>query len=240
MSGARRTRPLCALDHAGGHAEAVDTCSFSQPRRRNSRLPDGKESTTLSGYRRARRWKAARPAAFKLPFPTTRNLIKLGSRQSSGPRSMTAGQIPRHGTPIMTRNNGGAQLRIPLEPATTATCSSRVGWLAHFDIQRSIFWSLQHVGSLDSTKRRTTDMKPYKTGQHGRRIALLLVLATLWGASYTFIRVAVATVPPITLIAGRTAIAGLLLLIIMRWRGVRMPRDAANCDASCFRPASTA
>ena len=37
-------------------------------------------------------------------------------------------------------------------------------------------------------------------------LALLLVLATLWGASYTFIRVAVATIPPITLIAGRTAI----------------------------------
>jgi len=71
-------------------------------------------------------------------------------------------------------------------------------------------------------------------------LALLLVLATLWGASYTFIRVAVATIPPITLIAGRTAIAGLLLLIIMRWRGVRcrgMPRAG---DASCFRPASTA
>ena len=58
-------------------------------------------------------------------------------------------------------------------------------------------------------------------------LVLLLVLATLWGASYTFIRVAVATIPPITLIAGRTAIAGLLLLIIMRWRGVRMPTDAA-------------
>ena len=58
-------------------------------------------------------------------------------------------------------------------------------------------------------------------------LVLLLVLATLWGASYTFIRVAVATIPPITLIAGRTAIAGLLLLIIMRWRGVQMPTDAA-------------
>jgi drug/metabolite transporter (DMT)-like permease len=58
-------------------------------------------------------------------------------------------------------------------------------------------------------------------------LVLLVVLATLWGASYTFIRVAVATIPPISLIAGRTAIAGLLLLIIMRWRGVRMPTDAA-------------
>jgi drug/metabolite transporter (DMT)-like permease len=66
-------------------------------------------------------------------------------------------------------------------------------------------------------------------------LALLLLLATLWGASYTFIRVAVATIPPITLIAGRTAIAGLLLLIIMHWRGVRMPRDAATWRRFLFQ-----
>ena len=59
-------------------------------------------------------------------------------------------------------------------------------------------------------------------------LALLLALATLWGASYTFIRVGVATIPPVTLIACRTLIAGLLLLAIMRWRGVTMPVDAAT------------
>jgi drug/metabolite transporter (DMT)-like permease len=32
-------------------------------------------------------------------------------------------------------------------------------------------------------------------------LALLLVLATLWGASYTFLKIAVATIPPVTLIA---------------------------------------
>jgi drug/metabolite transporter (DMT)-like permease len=61
-----------------------------------------------------------------------------------------------------------------------------------------------------------------------REIGLLLLLATLWGASYTFIKLGVATIAPITLIAARTAIAGLLLLAIMRWRGVRMPRDGAT------------
>jgi drug/metabolite transporter (DMT)-like permease len=66
-------------------------------------------------------------------------------------------------------------------------------------------------------------------------LTLLLVLATLWGASYTFIRVAVATIPPITLIAGRTAIAGLLLLVIMHWRGVRMPTDAATWRRFLFQ-----
>jgi drug/metabolite transporter (DMT)-like permease len=61
-----------------------------------------------------------------------------------------------------------------------------------------------------------------------RELALLLLLATLWGASYTFIKLGVATIAPITLITARTAIAGLLLLAIMRWRGVRLPRDGAT------------
>ncbi len=66
-------------------------------------------------------------------------------------------------------------------------------------------------------------------------LALLVVLATLWGASYTFIRIGVATIPPITLIAGRTAIAGLLLLVIMRARGVKMPTDAATWRRFLFQ-----
>lgn len=59
-------------------------------------------------------------------------------------------------------------------------------------------------------------------------LLLLLALATCWGASYTFIRVGVATIPPITLIAARTLIAGLVLLAIIRWRGLNLPRDAAT------------
>src|SRR6202166_1063240 len=58
-------------------------------------------------------------------------------------------------------------------------------------------------------------------------LALLLLLATLWGASYTFIKLGVATIPPVTLIAARTAIAGVLLLAVMQARGLRLPRDAA-------------
>jgi drug/metabolite transporter (DMT)-like permease len=66
-------------------------------------------------------------------------------------------------------------------------------------------------------------------------LALLLLLATLWGASYSFIRIGVATIPPITLIAARTAIAGLLLLTVMRWRGLRLPGDAANWRRFLFQ-----
>ncbi|MBI3525583.1 MAG: EamA family transporter [Betaproteobacteria bacterium] len=56
---------------------------------------------------------------------------------------------------------------------------------------------------------------------------LLLGLATLWGASYTFIRVAVATIPPLTLIAVRTLIAGALLGVWIIVRNVQVPRDPA-------------
>ncbi|MBR0726749.1 DMT family transporter [Bradyrhizobium manausense] len=66
-------------------------------------------------------------------------------------------------------------------------------------------------------------------------LALLVALATLWGGSYTFIKLGVATIPPVTLIAARTAIAGVLLLIIMWARGVRMPTDAATWRRIAFQ-----
>jgi drug/metabolite transporter (DMT)-like permease len=58
-------------------------------------------------------------------------------------------------------------------------------------------------------------------------LVLLAVLATLWGASYTFIKIGVETIPPLTLIAARTVIAETLLLCILRARGLSMPRDGA-------------
>jgi len=66
-------------------------------------------------------------------------------------------------------------------------------------------------------------------------LLLLLLLATLWGGSYTFIKLGVATIPPVTLIAGRTAIAGLILLLIMHWRGLRLPADAATWRRFMFQ-----
>jgi drug/metabolite transporter (DMT)-like permease len=70
-------------------------------------------------------------------------------------------------------------------------------------------------------------IKSPQGSNHAVEFALLALLATLWGASYTFIKLGVATIPPVTLIAARTLIAGLLLLVIMRWRGLSLPLDAA-------------
>ena len=65
--------------------------------------------------------------------------------------------------------------------------------------------------------------------------SLLLLLAMLWGASYSFIKLGVATIPPITLIAARTLIAGVLLLLVMRWRSIKMPRDFATWQRFAFQ-----
>lgn len=55
-------------------------------------------------------------------------------------------------------------------------------------------------------------------------LALLLLLSTLWGASYSFIRVGVETIPPVTLIAARTLMAGGLLALVVAARGLSWPR----------------
>lgn len=66
-------------------------------------------------------------------------------------------------------------------------------------------------------------------------LTLLLVLAALWGASYTFIRVGVETIPPVTFIAARTLIAGGLLLAVMQVRGLMLPRDGATWRKFLFQ-----
>jgi drug/metabolite transporter (DMT)-like permease len=66
-------------------------------------------------------------------------------------------------------------------------------------------------------------------------LALLLALSTLWGASYTFIKIGVDTIPPVTLIAARTLIAGAILVAIIRLRGLRLPSDRKTWGRFLFQ-----
>jgi drug/metabolite transporter (DMT)-like permease len=66
-------------------------------------------------------------------------------------------------------------------------------------------------------------------------LALLLALATLWGASYTLIKIGVATIPPITFIAARTLIAGAILIVILRMRGMKLLSDTATWRRFMFQ-----
>jgi len=65
--------------------------------------------------------------------------------------------------------------------------------------------------------------------QHGEpnpiiEYALLGVLALLWGASYLFIKVAVAEIPPVTLIALRVSAAAVFLCLVIFVRAENFPR----------------
>lgn len=51
----------------------------------------------------------------------------------------------------------------------------------------------------------------------------LLFLASLWGPSFLFIKVAVGGIPPFTLVAGRVGIAAVVLYIILRLQGRNLP-----------------
>lgn len=57
---------------------------------------------------------------------------------------------------------------------------------------------------------------------------MLALLALLWGSSYLFIKIAVAEIPPLTLIAVRVAGAAIFLMVVMGARSERLPRDPAT------------
>jgi len=56
-------------------------------------------------------------------------------------------------------------------------------------------------------------------------LLLLLMLGTIWGASYLFIKVIVAEVPVLTLVAGRLTLATIILWGILRAQGLSLPRS---------------
>jgi drug/metabolite transporter (DMT)-like permease len=55
--------------------------------------------------------------------------------------------------------------------------------------------------------------------------ALLLTLSVLWGSSFLFVGVAVAEVPPFTLVAARLTIAAIVLYVIIKAIGLQLPQD---------------
>lgn len=55
--------------------------------------------------------------------------------------------------------------------------------------------------------------------------AILIALAFLWGGSFFFNGVAIRELPVFTVVVCRVVLAALILLIVLRWRGERLPRD---------------
>ncbi len=56
-------------------------------------------------------------------------------------------------------------------------------------------------------------------------LLLLLMLGTIWGSSYLFIKIIVAEVPVLTLVAGRLTLAALAMWLILHIRGSSTPRS---------------
>ena len=54
---------------------------------------------------------------------------------------------------------------------------------------------------------------------------LLILLSVVWGGSFFFNQVAVAELPPLSVVATRVAGAALILLVVLRAFGIALPRD---------------
>jgi drug/metabolite transporter (DMT)-like permease len=61
--------------------------------------------------------------------------------------------------------------------------------------------------------------------------AMLLSLSVLWGGSFFFTHVALAALPPFTLVVLRVGLAALILNIVVPLLGLRMPREAQTWAA---------
>lgn len=55
--------------------------------------------------------------------------------------------------------------------------------------------------------------------------ALLVALGLTWGGSFLLIKLAVATIPPLSVVAGRIVVGVAVLLLIARARGLSLPTD---------------
>lgn len=63
-----------------------------------------------------------------------------------------------------------------------------------------------------------------KAGGGAVEIFLLVLLASLWSSSFTFIKVAVETVPPLSVAGGRLLLGSVIFLVVLRLRGLPLPR----------------
>lgn len=68
--------------------------------------------------------------------------------------------------------------------------------------------------------------RPSMQQPQARDYVLLIVLGAIWGSSFMFIKLALATVPPLTIAAGRIMIGAAVLLALGHIKGHRLPREA--------------
>lgn len=77
-----------------------------------------------------------------------------------------------------------------------------------------------------------TETKPVSLA---RELLLLALLSLLWGASYGLIKIAVATITPVTLVGVRVLIAASLLWLVVLYRRRNVPTDTATWRRFCVQ-----
>ena len=70
-----------------------------------------------------------------------------------------------------------------------------------------------------------TTSSPIKRVMGAREWAMLVVLSVLWGASFLFVGVAIAEMPPLTLVVLRVALAAAALNATLALTGIALPRE---------------
>lgn len=60
---------------------------------------------------------------------------------------------------------------------------------------------------------------------HSGLMLNIVLLALLWGPSFLFIKIAVAEIAPVSLVAYRIGLSALLLLVILKMKKITLPRD---------------
>jgi drug/metabolite transporter (DMT)-like permease len=69
--------------------------------------------------------------------------------------------------------------------------------------------------------------RPIPLAATRRDYVLLLLLSAMWGGSFLLIKLAVATLPPLWVASLRITVGGLALLLVLRLRGLALPRGRA-------------
>ncbi|MFB9264443.1 DMT family transporter [Bradyrhizobium erythrophlei] len=84
-------------------------------------------------------------------------------------------------------------------------------------------------GATVNTQASATSFNAAPSGRNQFNLALdislMMLLSLIWGSSFTLIKVAIETIPPLTMTATRATIAALLLVLIARMSGLSLPRD---------------
>lgn len=105
-------------------------------------------------------------------------------------------------------------------------------WPEHFNVPRDVE-CLSKVLNISGNSLMNTPLSIAKsnTPKDGRKsfnlileIGLLMLLSLIWGSSFTWIKIAIKTIPPLTLTSIRITIAALLLILIARILGFSLPR----------------